>query len=83
MSILLCWRCAHCGKQAEIRVSGEELKAAGESVYDQPLPTGWAWHKYNSIRFPARDSRTLGCCAEHAKLAAMKFEIPEWAEKET
>jgi hypothetical protein len=81
VSLFLNWACGQCGKHIEMKVLGEEIKRANGGVYDLPLPPGWLWRKYNSIRFPDRDSRALGCCEEHARLAAMKFEIPEWAEE--
>jgi hypothetical protein len=65
------WCCGFCGKLGEVAPV-----APGVPIYAAPLPEGWAWEKYDSARLPGLDSRALGCCPEHAKLAADKFRIP-------
>lgn len=77
MCLYLNWCCGHCSKVEKLKVTGEQIK--DKDAYDMPLPTGWVWKKYKSINYPDKDSRALGCSEEHAKLAAARFEIPEWA----
>lgn len=81
MCLFLNWCCGHCGKVEQKKVTGAELRAAGDSVYDHPLPPGWVWRRYVSINYPDRDSRALGCSEEHARLAATRFEVPAWAQE--
>lgn len=65
------WVCGFCSKLGD----SPPMKP-GDSAYDATLPFGWAWAKYKSARLPNADSRALGCCVEHAKLAAEKFTAP-------
>lgn len=83
MCLFQVWRCAHCGELKDIKVTGAQLRAAEDSVYEMPIPPGWVWHKYVSINFPEKDSRILGCSEEHARLAAARFEVPAWAQEKT
>lgn len=75
MSFFRTWCCAFCGKQVTLDIEREEV---GIPVFEAKLPEGWIWFKYRSIRLPANDTRTLGCCLEHAQKAAEKFAVPSW-----
>lgn len=80
MSFVRIWCCAHCGAKHEVPITADEFRAEGNtSTFDMALPAGWVWHKYKSINRPDDDTRILGCSPEHAKLAAARFEVPEWA----
>lgn len=70
MSAETTWCCAFCAKQ--ITLPG----ALSPCVYDSTIPYGWAWAKYDSARCPTRDSRALGCCPDHARMAAENFSVP-------
>lgn len=66
------WVCAYCSKLGE-----SPAMKLGDSVFDAEIPKGWAWAKYQSVNRPeGADSRALGCCPEHAKLAAERYTAP-------
>lgn len=70
------WRCSGCGKQELVRHDVDPTKT---SSYTMPIPPGWVWVPYKSIRFPDRDSRMLGCSVACAKkgIAAARVAMPE------
>jgi hypothetical protein len=40
------------------------------------IPPGWVWQRYRSFR-DDRETSALGCCLDHARLAAEKLGVPE------